>query len=135
MSIRLSHVKVKYKLQITKLKKKKFFCISVSDSNTINILHRLKERSQEERCGLEMDSLSDLVHRKNSLAIFACRQLFPYELSLRLSCISYLTGADAWDLVQWTAQSQPLGREHAGPWERHSRTTESLTTTHNNHHH
>lgn len=77
-------MKVKYKPQLTKLKKKNFFCNSVSDSNTINVLHRLKERSQAESCGLEVDSLSDLVHRRNFLAISMWRQLFPYELSLRL---------------------------------------------------
>lgn len=87
-------MKVKYKLQINKLKKI-FFRKSVSDSNTINVLHRLKEKSQAERCGLEVDSLSDLVHRRNFLAISVWRQLFPYELSLHLSCISYFTGANA----------------------------------------
>ena len=85
-----------------------------------------------------MDSLSDLVHRKNSLAIFACRQLFPYELSLHLSCISYLTGADAWDLVQWTAQISPWAENMPGLEKgileplNHLLPTTTTTTTNNN---
>ena len=84
-----------------------------------------------------MDSLSDLVHRRNFLAISVWRQLFPYELSLRLVyLILQVPTPETWynELLKASPWPENMPGHEKGLLEplTHLLPTTTTTTTNNN---